>query len=51
MADIVVGDSVSAAFGVADRLIPIGIFWVARDDIPGVDQAGDVPQAAQRDVD
>ena len=47
--DVVVSDS-AAALGVGDRLV-VARVGVAHDDPPGVDQAGQVAEAAEQDVD
>lgn len=49
--DVVVGDALLAVarLGVGDGLVVV--LWVLCDDVPGVQQAGDVAEHAEEDVD
>ena len=49
--DVVVCDLAIGALRVADRLIFVRRVGVAGNDVPGVDQAGDVAEAAEGDID
>ena len=51
MANVVVCDLAISPFRVMDRLVLVHRVGVAGDDIPGVDQAGNVPETAEADVD
>jgi hypothetical protein len=49
--DVVVCDLAVGAFRVVDRLILVHRVRVTGNDIPGVDQARDITEAAESDVD
>ena len=51
MAYVVVCDSALAALRVVNRLVFAHRVRVSGDDVPSVDQAGDVAEAAEGDVD
>ena len=51
MSDVVICDSTVGALGVADGLVFTHWVRVAGDDVPGVDEAGDVAEAAEGDID
>jgi len=52
MADVVIGHApITGAFGVTDWFVFVHRVGVAGDDIPGVDEAGEIAEAAECDVD
>jgi hypothetical protein len=51
VSDVVICDSTVGALGVADGLVFTHWVRVAGDDVPGVDEAGDVAEAAEGDID
>jgi hypothetical protein len=51
MSDVVICDSAVGALGVMDGLVFVHRVRVAGDDVPGVDEAGDVAEAAEGDID
>jgi hypothetical protein len=51
VSDVVVCDSSVGAFGVVDGLVFVHSVRVARDDVPSMEEAGDVAEAAEGDVD
>lgn len=51
MSDVVICDSTVGALGVADGLVIARWVRVAGDDVPGMDKAGDVAEAAEGDID
>ena len=51
MSDVVICDSTVGALGVLDGLVFAHWVRVAGDDVPGVNKAGDVAEAAEGDID
>ena len=51
MSDVVICDSTTGALGVVDGLVFAHWVRVAGDDVPSMDQAGDVAEAAEGDID
>jgi hypothetical protein len=51
VSDEVVCDSTVGALGVADGLVFVHWVRVAGDDVPGMDEAGDIAEAAEGDID
>ena len=51
VSDVVIRDSTVSALGVVDGLVFVHWVRVAGDDVPGMDEAGDVAEAAEGDID
>ena len=51
MSDIVICDPTASALRVVDGLVSVRWVRVAGDDVPGMDEAGEVAEAAEGDID
>jgi hypothetical protein len=51
VSDVVICDRTASTLGVVDGLVFIHWVRVAGDDVPGMDEAGEVTEAAEGDID
>ena len=51
VSDVIVGDALVLTLAVGDDFVVVITLWVARDNVPGVDQAGEVAEHAEQNID